>query len=74
MDKFQRVRLRKLISNIKQQGLDFQKLKLTLNNLASTNKAINQIVENNISKNAFFVNQKYLIKPEFFFKSRGNNF
>ena len=66
MDKFQRVRLRKLISNIKQQGLDFQKLKLTLNNLASTNKAINQIVENNISKNAFFVNQKYLIKPEFF--------
>ena len=29
MEKFQRVRLRKLISNLKKQGLDFDKLKLT---------------------------------------------
>ena len=50
MEKFQRVRLRKLISNLKKKGLDFNKLKLTLNNLASTNKAINEIVNKNISR------------------------
>ena len=30
MEKFQRVRLRKLISNLKDQGLDFNKLNLTI--------------------------------------------
>ena len=66
MDKFQRVRLRKLISNLKNQGLNFQKLKLTLNNLASSNKAINQLVENNISKNVVFTKKKYLVSSKFF--------
>ncbi len=66
MEKFQRVRLRKLISNLKNQGLDFHKLKLTLSNLASTNRAINEIVNHNISKNVIFFKKKYLISSKFF--------
>ena len=50
MEKFQRVRIRKLILNLKNQGLNFEKLIITLNNLASSNKALREIVENNISK------------------------
>tara|TARA_B100000003_G_scaffold158442_1_gene143953 strand:- start:1407 stop:2474 length:1068 start_codon:yes stop_codon:yes gene_type:complete len=66
MDKFQRVRLRKLISNLKMQGLDFNKLKLTINNLSSTNITINQIVNTNISENVLFYKNKYLIGSKFF--------
>ena len=66
MEKFQRVRIRKLILNLKNQGLNFDKLIITLNNLASSNKALREIVVNNISKNVIFVKKKYLIKPEFF--------
>ena len=66
MEKFQRVRLRNLISKLKSQGLDFGKLKLTLNNLSSTNNAINQIIDKNISENALFNKNKYLINSKFF--------
>ncbi len=66
MDKFQRVRIRKLISNLKNEGLDFHKLNLTLNNLSSTNKAINEIVGLNIIKNAIFKNKTYIINSNFF--------
>ena len=54
MEKFQRVRIRKLISNFKNQGLDFNKLILTLNNLASTNKAINELTHFNITENVIY--------------------
>ena len=66
MEKFQRVRLRKLISNLKQQGLNFNKLRLTLRNLASTNNAINEIVKYNFSKNVIYNKKKYLIGSDFF--------
>ena len=66
MDKFQRVRLRKLISNFKNLGLDFNKLILTLNNLASSNKAINELTHFNISKNVVESKNKFLIKLKFF--------
>jgi hypothetical protein len=65
MEKFQRVRLRMLISKLKSQGLDFNKLKLTLNNLSSTNKAINQIIDKNISENVILDKKKYLISSKF---------
>ena len=67
MDKFQRVRLRKLISNLKIQGMDFNKLSLTLNNLASTNRAINEIVNYNISNNAILKKNRFIISSNFFF-------
>ena len=66
MDKFQRVRLRKLISNLKNQGLDFNKLKLTLKNISASNRAINQIVYKNINENVTFIKNKYLIDYKFF--------
>ncbi len=66
MDKFQRVRLRRLISDLKDQGLNFDKLKITLRNLTSTNKAINKLVDQNISKNVLFNKNKLLIKSDFF--------
>ena len=66
IDKFQRVMLRKLIDNLKNQGFDFRKLKLTINNLASTNRAINEVVKTNISKNISLNNKRYLIGPNFF--------
>ncbi len=65
-EKFQRVRLRNLILNLKNQGLDFKKLKLTARNLSSNNKAINQIVNKNISQNVFFNKKRYLLSSEFF--------
>mgnify|MGYP001289578752 CR=1 FL=1 len=64
---FQRVRIRKLISDLKNQGLDFNKLSLTINNLSSTNKTIDQMVKNNIFKNVIFLlKKKYLINFNFF--------
>ena len=66
MEKFQRVRLRKLILNLKNEGLDFQKLKLTVHNLASTNTTINKIVDRSIYENVTFSKNKYLINYNFF--------
>ena len=66
MDKFQRVRLRKLILNFRNQGLDFKKLSLTINNLASSNKAINEITYSNILNNVIFKKKECLIGSNFF--------
>ena len=67
LEKFQRVRIRKLISNLISEGLDFKKLNLTINNLASTNKSINTIVDYNINENVIFIQKKkYLINSDFF--------
>ena len=69
LDKFQRVRIRKLISSLKKEGLDFNKLNLTINNLATTNITLNQIVKYNINKNVTYLSKKkYLINSEFFTK------
>ena len=66
MEKFQRVKIRKLIYSLKDQGLDFKKLQLTLKNLSSTNKAINHIVDKNITENVIYSKNKYLINSNFF--------
>ena len=66
MEKFQRVRIRKLISNLKIQGLDFHKLSLTLNNLASTNRAINELVNFNISNNVIIKKNRHTVSSNFF--------
>ncbi len=69
LDRFQRVRIRKLISNLKKEGLDFKKLSLTINNLAATNVVLNETVKYNINKNAIYLSKKkYLINSEFFIK------
>tara|TARA_Y100000590_G_scaffold37623_1_gene40521 strand:+ start:107 stop:1156 length:1050 start_codon:yes stop_codon:yes gene_type:complete len=69
-DEFKRSRLRKIINNLKKEGLDHQKLNLTINNLSSSNKAINYYVNKNISENSkilkkstYILSQKFLDNP-----------
>ena len=53
-DSFQRSRIRKLITFLKKEGLDFEKLKLTIDNLSISNDTINFYVDQNVSENVFF--------------------
>jgi tRNA(Ile)-lysidine synthase len=67
-DKFKRVRLRKLISELKKEGLNINKLSLTLDNLNISNNAINfyvnQNLRENIHKNIYKSN--YILNKNFF--------
>jgi len=65
---FKRIRIRNLISNLKNEGLDENKLRLTINNLRDSNETINYYVENNIKVNSFFSKKKsvYILNKEFF--------
>ena len=67
---FKRVRIRKLINNLKREGLDEKKLKMTINNLTDSNLTINYYVKENIRLNSNFMKIRnkftYMIKNEFF--------
>ena len=65
---FQRSRIRKLIINLKKEGLDYKKLDLTIKNLKIANQGINYYVEKNINNNAKFVESKntYILNKIFF--------
>ena len=67
-DLFKRVRLRKFIGELKKEGLDFKKLKLTIDNLSDSNRTINYYVEQNIYKNSKFIKNKcaYILNRSFF--------
>ena len=54
-DKFLRVKVRKLISNLKKDGLTFDKFKLSLNNLSKSNHAIDYYVQKNINENSNYL-------------------
>ena len=49
--KYQRVRIRKIINELKREGLDISKINLTINNLASSNLSIINFINNNIKMN-----------------------
>ena len=65
---FKRVRMRNLINNLKLEGLDENKFKLTLKNLTRTNVAINYHVKENIDLNSKFLIKKkaYILRYKFF--------
>tara|TARA_Y100000590_G_scaffold242992_1_gene273110 strand:- start:600 stop:1673 length:1074 start_codon:yes stop_codon:yes gene_type:complete len=67
---FKRIRIRNLIKILKREGLDENKLKMTINNLAKSNFAINYYVKKNIKLNSkFFTNKNRklcIIKEDFF--------
>ena len=66
---FQRSRIRKLLLDLKKEGLNKKKLDLTIKNLKSANQSINFYVEKNIKDNAKFIkNQKTYILNKYFFK------
>ena len=69
-DKFQRIRVRKLIKILKFNGLDNKKFNKTITNLRYSNFVINSDVMENLKNNTFFSNNKnkMIINNEFFNK------
>jgi len=66
--KYKRIKIRKLIDEFKDAGLDKFKLFLTLKNLKKSNKAISFYVEKNKELNSFFhKSKKELLLNNFFF-------
>ena len=66
--KFKRIRIRNLINNLKVEGLDIEKLKLTINNLSESNFTINYYVHENIKNNSKYNKKKksYILNNNFF--------
>ena len=67
-EKFLRIRVRKLIEELKRNGLNNKKLEKTIENLKSSNSVVEFYTNMNLKKNAFlFVNNnKIILKKEFF--------
>ena len=65
---FKRVRIRNLINNLKSEGLDLNKLKLTLDNLSDSNLTINYYVRQNINLNSKYYKKRnyYILNKSFF--------
>ena len=67
--KFQRVRIRKLLKGLKDDGLDKKKFKKTIENLKASNDVVNYYVKKNLENNSFFSHtKKHLILNDKFFK------
>ena len=67
-EKFQRIRIRKILEELKNNGLDEKKFIKTLSNLKGSNKVVEFYVEKNLKKNSFFYEKKnhLILKPSFF--------
>ena len=65
---FKRIRIRNLVNYLKSEGLDLEKLKLTINNLSDSNLTINYYVNENIKYNSKYFKHKrhYIISNNFF--------
>ena len=67
-DNFLRIKIRKLINQLKKNGLTFEKFNLTLENLNKSNNAIDFYVKKNINENTSLLNnKKSVIINEIFF-------
>ena len=68
-EKFQRVRIRKLLKELKNDGLDQKKFIKTIENLKNSNDVVNFYVKKNLENNSFFSpKKKHLILNDKFFK------
>ena len=68
-DKFQRIRIRKLLNELENNGLEKKKFIKTIQNLKYSNEAIDFYVKKNLEKNASFLSKKkQLVLYELFFK------
>jgi len=65
---FQRSRIRKLILDLENEGLDKKKLDLTIDNLKSADLVIKIYVEENVKNNAKYLinNNQYILNQKFF--------
>jgi len=68
---YKRTRIRNLLYSLEEEGLDMQKLKLTINNLKDSDKSIKFYVDRNLEKNSVFLKKKniYILKLDFFDQS-----
>jgi len=57
-EKYQRIRIRKLIKELEKDGLDKKKFVKTIKNLKFSNDVINFYVDKNLKENTFFSNEK----------------
>ena len=67
-ENFLRVKVRKLVSKLEDDGLSFHKFKKTLNNLNKSNYAIDHYVKKNINDNSNFLtlNRTVILNENFF--------
>ena len=67
-DKYQRIRVRKLIGELEKDGLDKKKISKTLKNLKYSNEVVNFYVDKNLKKNTFFFKKdnKLVLNNRFF--------
>ena len=65
---FKRIRIRNLINKLKSEGLNLDKLKLTINNLSDSNFTINYYVNENIKDNSKYIKNKrwHILNIKFF--------
>ena len=65
---FTRVRIRQILKEFQNEGLDTKKIDLTINNLRSANDALNFYTKKNILENTTYIDKKYtyFIKKNFF--------
>ena len=64
---FKRVRIRNIMKQFKNEGLDFKKLKKTIFNLSDANSSIKFYVKTNINNNATFLSKTKVLISKFFF-------
>ena len=77
VEKYQRIRVRKLIKNLEKDGLDKKKLKKTIKNLKYANNVIEFYVDKNLRENTSFfkdkkkliLNRDFFLQPQHFFTS-----
>ena len=68
-DKFKRVRIRKIISQFKENGLDEKKFHQTIKNLKDANSIVEHYVAKNFKDNSFFLHKaNKLILNKYFFQ------
>ena len=70
-EKFQRIRIRKLIEELRKDGLDMNKFLATIKNLKYSNNVINFYVAENLRQNTFFSkkDKRLILNKSFFLKS-----
>ena len=67
-EKYQRIKVRKLIDELQKDGLDKKKFIKTIGNLKHSNNVVDFYVKKNLQKNTFFSNskKKLFLNKEFF--------
>ncbi len=67
-DKFMRVKIRKMIKKLEEEGLTFKKFKMSLNNLSASNYAVDYFVKKNIYDNSSYLKftKSVILKKDFF--------